>query len=238
MAELKNDWLTEGLIDFEFKKYVLLAYLKDVRQNFRITKLYPFLADLIFHYKNLLSIQENKKFIYEKFPRVIKKADFEKLKLSYEKIIKDDDIMQEIEDILMFAIEQMEDTLKEGREIYEFVEENVDLIPIGLSSLYKKEGYMLINEKPRMDVKVYRYQIALFEGPGEKYRGVHTTLVDQFEKSIISTYEQIKLDLIRRHRELPNPATYLVNARFAFPLDETLLPVAKRLLVKKVNVSD
>jgi hypothetical protein len=215
-----------------------LAYLKDVRQNFRITKLYPFLADLVFHYKNLLSIQENKNFIFEKFPRVIKKTDFEKLKLIYQKIVEDDDVMREIEDIVMFAIEQMKETLKEGREIYEFVEENVDLIPIGLSSLYKKEGYMLINEKPRTDVKVYRYQIALFEGSGEKYRGVHTTLIDQFEKSIVSTYEQIKLALIRKHRELPNPATYLVDTHFAFPLNETLLPVAKRMLVRKVNLSD
>lgn len=238
MAELKNDWLTDGLIDFEFKKYVLLAYLKDVRQNFRITRLYPFLADLIFHYKNLQSIRENKKFIYEKFPRVIKKADFEKLKLSYEKIIEDDDVMKEIEEIVMFAIGQIEETLREGRELYEFVEENVDLIPIGLSSLYKNEGYMLISEKQRTDVKVYRYQITLFEGPVEKYRGVHTTLIDQFEKSIVSTYEQIKLHLIRKHKELPNPATYLVNSRFVFPLNETLLPVAKRLLVKKVNISE
>jgi len=97
---------------------------------------------------------------------------------------------------------------------------------------------MLINEKPRTDVRVYRYQITLFEGPGEKYRGVHTTLIDQFEKSIVSTYEQIKLDLIRKHKELPNPATYLVNTKFAFPLNETLLPVAKRLLVKKVNIAE
>jgi hypothetical protein len=215
-----------------------LAYLKDVRQNFRITKLYPFLSDLIFHYKNLLNIQENKKFIYEKFPRIIKKADFEKLKLSYEKIIQDDDIMREIETIVMFAIEEVHETLKEGREIYEFVEEHVDLVPIGISSLYKKEGYMLINENQKNDVNVYRYQITIFEGSDEKFRGVHTTLIDQFEKSIISTYEDIKLTLIRKHRELPNPATYLVNAKFNFPLNETLLPVAKRLLVKTVNITE
>lgn len=238
MVELKNDWLTDGLIDFEFKKYVLLAYLQEVRQNFRITKLYPFLADLIFHYKNLLNIQENRKVIYEKFPRVIKKADFERLKLSYEKIIKDDDIMKEIEEIVHFALEEIEGTLKEGKEIYEFVEEHVDLVPIGLSSLYKKEGYMLISEKEDKDVRIYRYQITIFEGPEEKYRGVHTTLIDQVEKSITSTYEDIKLTLIRKHKELPNPATYLVNARFNFPLNETLLPVAKRLLVKTVNITE
>ena len=238
MLKLENDWLTEGVIDFEFKKYVLLAYLRDVRQNFRITRLYPFLSDLIFHYKNLINIQENKKILYEQFPKKIKKADFEKLKLSYEKIINDDDIMKEIEEIVTYAIEKISGTLNEGREIYEFVEDNVDLVPIGLASLYKEEGYLLINEKPKNDVKVYRYQITIFEGPEEKFRGVHTTLIDQFEKSIISTYEQIKIMLIKKHKELPNPATYLVNAKFSFPLNETLLPIVKRMLVKKVNLHD
>ncbi len=238
MLKLENDWLTEGVIDFEIKKYVLLAYLRDVRQNFRITRLYPFLSDLIFHYKNLINIREHKKILYEKFPKTIKKADFQKLKISYKKIIEDDELMKEIEEIVIFAIDNIHETLSEGREIYEFVEDNVELVPIGISSLYKEEGYMLINEKPKNDVKVYRYQITIFEGSEEKYRGVHTTLIDQYEKSIISTYEQIKLMLIKKHKELPNPATYLVNAKFSFPLNETLLPIAKRMLAKSVNLKD
>ncbi len=238
MAELKNDWLTDGLIDFEYKKYVLMAYLRDVRQNFKITRLYPFMSDLIFHYNNLRSVRENKKILYEKFPRTIKKADFEKLKVNYEKIVEDDDVMKEIDEIVVFALEHFKDTLREGKEIYEFVESNVELIPIGLTSLYKKEGYMLIDEQPLNDLKVYRYQITIFEGPEEKYRGVHTTLIDNFGKSSVSTYEQIKIMLIKKHKELPNPSTYLVNAKFSFPLKETLLPVAKRLLVKAVNITD
>ncbi len=234
MGTLKNDWLTEGLIDFEYKKYVLLAYLKSVRENFRTNRLYPFFSDLIFHYRNLKSVQENKKIFIERFPKKMKRADFEKLKISYEKIIEDDDMMREIEGIIAFAMEQFSDVLREGKEIYEFVEENVELVPIGISSLYKNEGYIFINEQPGKDISIYRYQITIFEGPEEQYRGVHTTLIDQFEKSIISTYEQVKMNLIRKHRELPNPSTFLVNARFSFPLNETLLPVAKRMLVRYI----
>ena len=28
MEKLSKDWLTQGLIDFEYKKYVLMAYLQ------------------------------------------------------------------------------------------------------------------------------------------------------------------------------------------------------------------
>ena len=71
MKELKFDWLTEGLIDFEYKKYILLAYLKEVRHNFSMNRLYPYLSDLVFHYRNLQQIQNNKKMIFEKLTKLI-----------------------------------------------------------------------------------------------------------------------------------------------------------------------
>ncbi len=41
MESLKDNWLTEGLIDFEYKKYVLLAYMKRVKESFGRVELYP-----------------------------------------------------------------------------------------------------------------------------------------------------------------------------------------------------
>jgi len=237
MNELAKDWLTQGLIDYEYKKYIVLAYLRDVRNNFNEYILYPFLSDLVFHYRNLLSIRENKKLIYESFPKAMSKADFEKLEITYKKIIEDDEVMREIEDILEFAIGKFKDLLDEGKDIYEFVEENVEIVPIGVSPLYAKEGYLLINEQQKPDMKVYRYLITVFENANETYRGVHTEYLETMEKSISSTYETMKLELIRKYRYLPNPATYLVMAKVKLPFEETLFPVAKRLLVKYINSS-
>ncbi len=235
MKELKFDWLTEGMIDYEFKKYILLAYLKDVRHNFSLNKLYPYLSDLIFHYRNLQRIKENKNIIFEQFPRSISKADFEKLQLTYKKIIKDDDIMKELGDIIEFALSNFKSLMDEGKDIYEFVENNIEIIPIGLSPLYSKEGYLLVEETKKVDLEIYRYQITIFEAADEKYQGVHTHLVERFEKSLVYTYENIKLMLVKRYRDMPNPATYLLTTKIEFPHMETLLPVAKRLLVKYIN---
>ena len=235
MKELKFDWLTEGIIDLEYKKYILLAYLKDVRHNFSLNRLYPYLSDLVFHYRNLLLIRENKKMIFEKFPKSISKADFEKLQVTYKKIIEDDDIMKELGDIIEFSMENFKHLLDEGKDIYEFVEENIEIIPIGLSPLYSREGYLLVQEQKNTEMEVYRYQITLFESAVEKYQGVHTRLIDKIEKSLFFTYENIKLMLVKKYHDLPNPATYLLTAKYEFPHTETLLPVAKRLLVKYIN---
>ncbi len=60
MKNLSENWMTEGWIDFEYKKYLLLAYLKDVGVNFKQVKLYPPLADLIHHYSKLKNFEENR----------------------------------------------------------------------------------------------------------------------------------------------------------------------------------
>lgn len=237
MKELPKDWLTQGLIDFEYKKYIVLAYLKDVKRNFNEYVLYPFLSDLVFHYRNLLSIKENKQLIYENFPKVISKADFEKLKLTYEKIVEDDDIMKEIEDILEFSLDKFKGMLDEGKDIYEYVEGNVEIVQVGLSPLYSKEGYLLISEKNNKDLKIYRYLLTVFENANETFRGLNTTFIDTYSKSFTSTYESIKLELIRKYQQLPNPATYLISARISLPFEQTLFPIAKRILVKHIDTA-
>lgn len=235
MAELKKNWLTDGLIDFEYKKYILLAYLKKVHQNFENQKLYPFLSDLVFHYKNLISLKENKNLIYENFPKVISKADFEKLKISYKKIVEDDDVMKQIEDILEFSIPQFKGILEEGKDIYEYVEKNMEIAPIGLTPLYSNEGYLFISEYKAPDVKIFKYLITVFESADEKYRGVHTDYVTTETMGIGKTYEQVKVNLSKKFSMLPNPAAFMVESKGYFPFQETLLPVAKRLLVRYVS---
>jgi hypothetical protein len=53
-------------------------------------------------------------------------------------------------------------------------------------------------------------------------------------KSITNPVEQIKLDLTRRFQDMPNPATFFCYSHLQVPLSETLLPVSKRLLMKRL----
>ena len=63
MKTLSETWFADGFIDFELKKYTLLAYLQEVNKYFNQAKLYPQLADVIFHYNNLVAFRENKKYL-------------------------------------------------------------------------------------------------------------------------------------------------------------------------------
>lgn len=237
MESLKHDWLTEGLIDYEYKKYILLAYLKSISGRFNQSELYPFMSDLIFHYRNLIKVRESKKLMYDNFPETLTKADFNKLRLTYDKIVNDDEVMQQIEEILAFAIPKMKGMLEEGKELYEFVEEHIELEPVGVSPIYSDEGYLFINQDASADVSIFRYQMTFFEHAEEKYRSMTTQFLMSEIRGISKTFENIKVELTKRFTDLPNPATYLASSKLKFPLNETVLPVAKRMLVRRISVS-
>lgn len=234
MEKLSKDWLTQGLIDFEYKKYLLLAYLQTVKKSFGRVELYPFLADLVFHYRNLLSVKENKTLIRESFPKEISLEELKRLELSYRELVEDDSIMSELESIIEFSIPHIKDSLQEGTVIYEYVESQCEISPIGVTPLYANEGYLFVTQPPEKETNVYRYQISIFEDSKEQLRSLNTQFIENVNKNPLNTYERIKLDLIKKYKDLPNPAAFLVLSKMKFPFMETLMPVAKRLFVKHI----
>jgi len=234
MSTLPVNWLTEGLIDFEYKKYLLLAYLQTARTEFAHQRLYPVFSDLLMHYRNLLQVKEHKKLVYEQFPERISRADFEKLELVYEKIVEDDETMQQIEEIIQFAAPLFSETVEEGKELYEFVERHLEISPVGITPMYHNEGYLFLDAYPGKETQVYVYRITVFENLHEKYRGISTEHLQTVRRGLAQTHEHLKVQLVRERQQLPNPATFVVVAKVPLPLEQALLPIAKRSLVKYV----
>src|SRR4030095_15974353 len=139
MKSLSETWFAEGYIDFELKKYTLLAYLKEINKYFNEVNLYPQLSDIIFHYNNLVAFRENKKLLQEHFPKKLSGIQLEKLQLLYQQMIEDNELMQELEDIINFSASEMKGTINSGVEIYELVEEKIIINPIGIIPLDTKE---------------------------------------------------------------------------------------------------
>lgn len=235
MAELKKDWITEGLIDFEYKKYQLLAYLKRVRERFVREELYPELSDLVMHLRNLKQIRDQKKLLFEQFPKKISRIDFEKLQLSYEQILEDDEMMKEIYQLIDYAMPRLEDNIRIGKEIHEKVEDELALEVVGVLPLYDNEGYLFLGSKQQKALRIFRYRANIITSGSERFRAINTQFMGTEERGIVNTMEHIKLRLVRANREMPNPATYAIMTENAYPLSETLLPVAKRLLIRQIR---
>jgi hypothetical protein len=235
MVNLSETWFVEGNIDFESKKYRLLAYLQAVTAQFNERKLYPHLADIVFHYNNLMKFKENKSFLQNQFPKRLTGIQIQKLEMIYEEMIADDELMTTLEEITYYAVNKMKKTLDLGAELYDFVEDRISITPVGILPLQNTEGYFFLSQNGYPYTRVYYYYLGMFEKHNEKYRSLKAQYVDEWERNIINTYESIKINLLRHRRDIATPAVYALETNLTLPLEETLLPIAKRSLVRYIS---
>ncbi|HET7178335.1 MAG TPA: hypothetical protein VFI14_01360, partial [Chryseosolibacter sp.] len=137
--------------------------------------------------------------------------------------------------IIEFALPRIRESLNEGTVIYEHVESQCEISPVGVTPLYANEGYLFVTMPPERETNVYRYQVSIFEDSQEQLRSLNTQFLEVIDRNRVYPYERIKLDLIKRHKDMPNPAAFLLLSRMKFPFSETLMPVAKRLFVKHIS---
>ncbi|MCB0700942.1 MAG: hypothetical protein KDC11_13915, partial [Chitinophagaceae bacterium] len=166
---LSETWFLDGDIDFELQKYRLLAYLQQVNKYFEEYKLYPQLSDIVFHYRNLDSFRKNKELLQNSFPKKLDGADMEQLKLVYTEMLADDDVMQVLEEITGYAMQQIKGSIDHGTELYEEIERQMTFEPIGIQPLYRNEGYIMLNFGRTSDVPVYYYNVSLFTHMNMEY---------------------------------------------------------------------
>ncbi|MCF0070413.1 hypothetical protein LZD49_08010 [Dyadobacter sp. CY261] len=235
MAELDQNWLTEGIFDYEYKKYVLMGYFQHIRDQFTHNRLHPYLPELKQHLDTCVSIQKNKSRIKTGLPKNLTGIDVSTWQLQYEEIHQDDAFMSDLNYILDFAIPRFSKSIEEGTERFSEVEENVRVSPVGIVPLHLQEGYLLFLHTFQPLVSVFQYQLALYNALKERYLKTH--YVETVRIGVGNTVSQIKVDLTKRNRTMPNPATYVVESKYDYPLQETLLPVAERLMLREINVA-
>ncbi len=235
MKNLDADWLTKGWIDFEYKQYILLDYLQKVSQQFDRKSLYPVLSDLVFHYNNLISLKENQSLIQEQIPKKLDKIDLKSLKMVYENVQLNDQLMEELQRVVDFALPKFKVHLQKGREVYDWVEQHMEVDTIGLRPIYDKEGYLFVGTESTSSIKIYRYKLSQIKNSEDHYFALETHLIKEEAVNLANHYGSIKLHLVKEHAELPNPATFLILSPSKLPYKNTVLPVAERLLMRTLN---
>ena len=237
MSALSETWFIEGNVDFESKKYTLLAYLQKVNACFNEKKLYPELSDVIFHFNNLMTFKQTKRLMQNRFPRKLTGIQLQKLELIYEEMIADDELMAEIEQITYYATQQMKATISGGTDLYDYIENNMTIAPVGILPLDVEEGYFFLCDGHFRSIRVYQYRMSIIERSDDKYRALRSQYVSDWERNFTNTYESIKADLMRQNKSFTTPAVYTIETKLAYPVEETLLPVAKRSLVRYIETT-
>lgn len=232
---MNKNWIIEDMIDFEYKQYQLLAYLKEIEKKLIQNKLFPTYQELNIHYHDLLSLKENLN--HDQFAsKELKSIDLELKELVFVSRIEKNPVLEEIDKIIDFSLPKIHYYLQEAKVLYETVKNNLHISRVGLIAPYNQEGYLFLKHFKAKQIKVFRYSLNLLKTDNEHILDYQTQLIATYSSSLKWTYENIKFDLIKKKNDdLPIPATYIIESENAVPMYETFLPLAKQVLYEFVK---
>jgi hypothetical protein len=221
--------------DLEKRQYQVLAALKEVRTVFRSNRIYPQLNELIQLRRILNDVLKRVQNIYSDLPRRIKKIDLANRSIEFEVVLSDGANIDQVEEFISWALPHLDQVIQEGTAIYDYVESEIQVEEVGILPHYRDEGYFFVPNNIRESLWLYQYELSIFQSAHDKYRSLKTSYLKQLNWTAIkNTPNRIKVDLIRERKELPNPATYLFDTELEFPFRETILPVVKHKLMRKI----
>ena len=236
MDPLSLEDFTGAVDDVERTQYKILGGLQKAQEAFEQKRVYPHLGRLVKLHGSLLSILKQTENFRNPSTGRIAGVDWEEKTVTYEWPELEDTEMAVVEDLIRWALPHIQDAIEDGKEVYEHVEDNLALETVGIMPSYVQEGYLMVPHRDEGALHVLRYTLSMIEGEGETHRAlktVHCKTVSQENVDIDPS--SIKLQLLEERRDLPNPATYFSNIDFHVPYQETLLPVVKRRLVRRLT---
>jgi hypothetical protein len=233
-ARLPKDWITAPAIDRELKQYILLGYLQGVKQRFSSRKLFPQLQELSDRLDELAVLARSKEDMTADLSRDLAGFDQRTGRPVFTPM-EEDVWLRVIDEVIAFAMPEMRRMIGAGRDLLEELVARVHFEPVGVIPLDAREGYLLLREG--REARVYTYRLSLLVAPGEtSSRHVLTTnYLTTCTITLAYRYEQIKSELVRQQRHLPNPATFAFESEWELPCTETYLPIAKQLVLEHIR---
>ncbi|HEX2868117.1 MAG TPA: hypothetical protein VHO03_13810 [Ignavibacteriales bacterium] len=236
MDKLTINTFIAAIDDLEASQYKVLSFLKKYKAELRQHKIYPVLTDLI-ELMNLLEELSNKKNRFQSlFPKKIEKLDLKNKKIIYSNEDYSDAEVDRLFEFINWAYPEIEEAYNEARAILEFVKRNLRVEEIGIMPLYRNEGYFFVPDNRRLQEQVFRFETSFLPAVSVSFNVMKTNLIETLLISELTAqaFAELKMDLIRRHPEMPNPATFRCETDLDFPFEETIFPIAKSLLASKL----
>ncbi|MBK7104588.1 MAG: hypothetical protein IPH62_04830 [Ignavibacteriae bacterium] len=234
METLNLSTFIKAADDLELSKYRVLAVLRNYSDSLHKNKLYPALAELISIKNELELLIEQMSLFDTEFILNLNFSEFSDNFDSEQPSKFNDADLDVVADFIRWALPEIKTSISEGKAIFDFVDENITLKEIGVMPKNKDEGYFMIQDLKHDLLKIYKFEMTLFSTAENPLRTLKSKLVDliSLKAPEANSPLDIKHNLIEKFPELQNPATFYFESSIDFPFAETILPVAKRKLVK------
>jgi hypothetical protein len=234
---LEPDWIFQDPIDYEHKKYILLAYLKRMDDFLGQNKIYPAfievslqLASLQTSIKENIILSTNKKFITFDDEVLLK----ELIARPAPKLLDED--KNEVDKIIKYSAKKFYEYFSIFKGYWQMAYESISFsIKRNKKYFDHKYGFIVHNVKTDNQIYVWEYILSDTEPIGDeqniKVKQIYSgNKKDLTLSQIIENFSSFTED----HKKTP---VYDFKSEKEYPINETLLPLFKRKLIGHIYQS-
>lgn len=209
---LETIWFLQKPIDLEAKQYLVMAYLRDARQELRDNKLGLY-QDLKRILQNLECFRTTRTIVSElgaKDRKILK--DFNKLPDDHADVI-------EAKAIVKYATDELESLRKEFNTLWRKIESSFNLYYMGERPLIVESGFLLVKYGGSPIIETYRFTV--------EFGKVKTELYEYIEGECEGIRDQLE-DMY------PGSVFIVADSLIAYNTPDTAMPFLLEILEKKV----
>jgi len=235
---METDWVFQEPIDFEHKKYVLLAYFKKVDDLLLQNKIYPTFIELSLHLASLQTLVKEKVILSTN--KTFLSCDDEVLlkELTAKSIPElNTDEKIELQKIVHHSATQFLDYFSVVKSYWATIYESIDMtIKRNRKYLTKPKGYIVYTHTNHNHIHVWEYQINELAPNIDEYN-IKINLIYEGNKKELSLNKVIEEYSSFTERESKIAPVFDFKSTKEYPIDETLLPLFKRRLLAHIYQS-
>jgi len=239
--ELKFNWFKQDPIDLEHKQYVLLNYLKNVKERLDSFELYPSFQEVSLHLANSSSILDENKYIFLKNKS---KDGYDEILISdigKRRIKLNDDDKDEVEKIVRFSKDKFTQYFLLCKSIWTILYDSIDIKVVSnednIKNYKTSRGFFYFVYEETF--YVYEFQLKRIEEKKPENKCFITKIYEgeiQEVKDIILDYSLLTPDFNFSREEiiLFYPVFEVNFDNEEFPLEEGLLPLVRRKILNYI----
>lgn len=213
MQILTNDWLTNDPIDFEYKKYMLLAYDQYHTKIYEEKKIYPSFTDIVDKIKIVNDFLQNVKAI-EESKLEIKSVDWLSQKIHYASHIEDKSL-KEVKSIASYSKEVLVDLYGRYRNLLDDVDNSITISGCRVEIFNLYDGYIIMHGFGKERILEYEVYRKLYPEPHYILKTCKANMKEYYNKR----YTKNIFDVIFKE---------------SFPLKHSILPVYRRKFLESL----
>lgn len=232
---MDTDWLFQEPIDYEHKKYKLLAYFKKLDGLIDENKIYPMFTELSVHLASLQTVIKEKVLLYTN--KVFNTFDDEVLLKELEvKVppILDKTEISEIDKILKLAAPKFLEYFEIVKSQWSYVYDSITIkIKKNAKNVQSPFGYMVYEDMKTNQIYVWEYLIKQIYPNSREYI-TNLNLIFSGNKKENKLNDIIETNSQFEPAEKKKVPVFVVKSLNDFPLEETLIPLFKRKVISYI----